>query len=56
MFDFNKSRQTIESILQSPTKIVEKNTVPASDSEYTYENGIKTWVGSLFVDIVDSSK
>ena len=56
MFDFNKSRQTIESILQSPTKIVEKNTIPASDSEYTYENGIKTWVGSLFVDIVDSSK
>lgn len=56
MYDYKKSKETIESILKSPTKIVEKSGVPSTDSEFTYENGIKSWVGSLFIDIVDSSK
>lgn len=56
MYDYKKSKEAVESILRSPTKIVEKNLIPSSDSEFTYENGIKTWVGALFVDIVDSSK
>lgn len=56
MYDYKKSKETVESILCSPTKIVEKSLIPSSDSEFTYENGIKTWVGALFVDIVDSSK
>ena len=56
MYDYKKSKETIESILKSPTKIVDKDSIPSSDSEFTYENGIKAWVGALFVDIVDSSK
>lgn len=56
MYDFKKSKDTIISILKSPTKIVKKDKIPASDSEFTYSNGIKTWVGALFVDIVSSSK
>lgn len=56
MYDINKSKETIISILNSPTKIVKKEKIPASDGEFTYSNGIKTWVGALFVDIVDSSK
>lgn len=56
MYEFKKSKETIEKILKSPTKIVEKSAIPNSDSEFTYENGIKSWVGALFVDIVDSSK
>lgn len=56
MYDYKKSKEAVESILRSPTKIVEKDLIPSSDSEFTYENGIKTWVGALFVDIVDSSK
>lgn len=56
MYDYKKSRETIESILKSPTKIIEKDRIPSSDSEFTYENGINTWVGALFVDIVDSSR
>ena len=56
MYDFKKSKETIMSILNSPTKIVKKEKIPASDGEFTYSNGIKTWVGALFVDIVDSSK
>lgn len=56
MYDYKKSKETVESILKSPTKIVERNSIPSSDSEFTYENGIKAWVGALFVDIVNSSK
>lgn len=56
MYDYKKSKETIEKILQSPTKIVEKTFIPSSDDSFTYENGIKAWVGALFVDIVDSSK
>lgn len=56
MYDYKKSKEAVEAILKSPTKIVEKSNIPSTDSEFTYENGIKSWVGSLFVDIVDSSK
>ncbi len=55
MYDYKKSKKTIEDILNSPTKIMEKNSIPSSESEFTYENGIKVWVGALFVDIVNSS-
>ncbi len=55
MYDYKKSRSTVEEILTSATKIEEKDRIPASDSEFTYKNGIKTWVGALFVDIVNSS-
>lgn len=56
MYEYKKSKEIIEAILASPTKIAEKDDIPSSDSNFTYENGIKTWVGALFVDIVDSSK
>ena len=56
MYEYKKSKETVETILNSPTKIVEKDNIPSSDAEFTYENGIKAWVGALFVDIVDSSK
>lgn len=56
MYDFKKSKETVASILSSPTKITKKDFVPSSESEFTYENGITAWVGALFVDIVDSSK
>lgn len=56
MYEYKKSKDTIKKILKSPTKIVEKSNIPSSDSEFTYENGIKAWVGALFVDIVNSRK
>lgn len=56
MYEYSKSKESIVSILKSPTKIVEKDTIPGSESEFTFENGIKTWVGALFVDIVNSSE
>ena len=54
MYDYKKSKETIEKILNSSTKVLEKDSIPASDSEFTYENGIMAWVGALFVDIVKS--
>lgn len=54
MYEYKKSKETIEKILKSPTKIVEKSSIPSSDSEFTYENGMKSWVRALFVDFVDS--
>lgn len=56
MYDYKKSKETIISILKSPTKIVIKDSVPTSDDQFTYSNGIKAWVGALFIDIVGSSK
>lgn len=56
MYSYKKSKETIEEILKSPTKIIKKESIPSTDEAFTYGNGIKTWVGALFVDIVDSSK
>lgn len=55
MFDYKNSRSNIINILKSKTPIEHKNKIP-SDKEFTFENGIKTWVGSIFIDIKDSSK
>lgn len=56
MYDFKESKNRVISILTSPTKIVEKDKIPLSDSDFTYSNGIKTWVSAIFVDIVGSSR
>lgn len=56
MYQYDKSKENILSILGSTTKIVNKESIPLTESEFTYENGIIAGVGALFVDIVDSSK
>lgn len=55
MFNFNESKQRIIDVLSDKTKIEEKEYVPSSDSTLTYENGIKSWVCAIFIDIRDSS-
>ena len=42
MYDYKDSKKRIEKILNSSTKIVEKNTLPDTDEQVTYENGIIT--------------
>ena len=54
-YDYIEGKKRIYDILDSKTKIQVTNNIPKQDSEFTYENGIKAWVGSIFVDIVDSS-
>lgn len=53
-FDYKKSKENIHNILTSKTK-VEKRSIPQNDAEFTYDNGIKSFIGAIFVDIVDST-
>jgi len=54
-YDYKGGKKRIIEILHSKTKILVKDTIPVTESEFTYENGIKTWVGALFVDIKNST-
>ncbi len=49
------SRDRVKDILSSKTEIVKKDRIPSSDDEFTYANGIKSWVGAIFIDLVGSS-
>lgn len=55
MFNYKESKKRVFNILNSKTKIEEKDFIPSNESEFTYENGIKTWVGAMFIDIKDST-
>lgn len=48
-------KKNVLDTLSSKTKIEKTDFIPKNDSSYTYENGVKTWVASIFVDIVDST-
>ena len=52
-YNYKDSKERVDNILSSKTKIENKDKVPASDGEFTYSNGIRTWVGALFVDMVN---
>lgn len=54
-YDYKEGKNKIEEILNNNTEI-QKKEVPKDDSNFTYENGIKSWIGSIFVDIVGSKK
>lgn len=53
-YDYRKGKENIDLILNNNTDILEKD-IPKNDDEFTYDNGIKSWVGSIFVDIIDST-
>lgn len=53
-YNFEDGKKRVEEILKNNVEIEEKN-VPKDDNEFTYSNGIKAWIGSVFVDIVKSS-
>lgn len=54
-YDYKEGKKRINDILNSKTEIKELDSIPKDEAQFTYENGIKTWVGALFVDIRDSS-
>ena len=54
-FNFIDSKRRVDDILTSKTEIVKKDKIPSNDDEFTYSNGIKSWVGAIFVDMVGSS-
>lgn len=55
-YDYKESKKRIDDILSSKTEIVKKDSIPSNDNEFTYSNGIKCWVGAIFVDMVGSSE
>lgn len=55
MYNYKNSKANIINILKSETPIEKMKKIPA-DVEFTYENGIETYVSSIFIDIKNSSK
>lgn len=55
MYDYKSGKKRIQEILNSKTEIVSVNDIPKQDSDFTYGNGIRAWVGAIFIDIIDSS-
>ena len=53
MYDYEKGNERLNDILNSTINIEEKESVP-SDDQFTFENGYKTWITSIFVDIRNS--
>ena len=53
-YDFRQGKKDVEDILNSKTPITESDEIPG-EAEFTYDNSVRTWVGSIFVDIVDST-
>lgn len=54
-YDYKEGKKKVEEILNNNTEIQKKD-IPKDDSNFTYDNGVRSWIGSIFVDIVDSKK
>lgn len=48
-FNYEESRKRIEDILNSKTDIKEVNSISNDEDGFTYENGVRTWVGAMFI-------
>lgn len=55
VFNYKESRKKVLEILDDKTDIRSESSIPRDESTFTYANGIKTWVGALFLDMRDSS-
>lgn len=53
-YDFKKAKLAIEAELNSEESITSLSSIP-EDSLSQHKNGVKAWVGSIFVDVVSSS-
>jgi class 3 adenylate cyclase len=53
--DFKEMKSEINDIITSKTAVQKSDTIPASDDQFTFDNGIKTWVTAIFVDIRNST-
>lgn len=52
---YRKIKSEIIEILCSKTNIEKVEKIPDNDNEFTFENGIQSWVAALFIDIRDST-
>lgn len=54
-YDYEEGKNKLEEILNNNTEIQNEN-IPKDDTNFTYDNGIRSWIGAVFVDIVSSKK
>ncbi|MDD2371624.1 MAG: adenylate/guanylate cyclase domain-containing protein [Firmicutes bacterium] len=55
MYDYDAGKERIRNILNMNQPIKEVRLIP-SDDNFTYDNGIRAWVTSVFVDLRNSTK
>lgn len=55
-YNYKDGKSRIIQILDNETEIKEKQSIPLNDSEFKYDNGIKAWTSSIFVDLRNSSE
>ena len=54
LYDYKSGKKSIEERLSNTTKIDNKD-VPKDETNFTYGNGIRSWISSIFIDIVGST-
>ena len=54
-FSYEESRKRIEEILNSKTDIKEVYSISNDEDGFTYENGVRTRIGAMFIDIRNST-
>ena len=47
-YDYKEGKKKIEEILNNNTEIQNKE-VPKDDSNFTYDNGIRSWIGKAII-------
>ncbi|QLY39816.1 adenylate/guanylate cyclase domain-containing protein [Hujiaoplasma nucleasis] len=55
-YDYEKGKQRVESILDISTSVENVDSIPKDESRWTYDNGIKSWVTAIFVDLRGSTE
>jgi hypothetical protein len=54
-YDYKEAKANILETLNSKVEISNKDEIPDNESLFNFQNGVKAWVGSIFVDMVDST-
>lgn len=54
-YDYKNGKQRVQNILNSKVEVIKKDSIPTSEANWTFDNGIKSWVGAIFVDLRNSA-
>ncbi len=55
-YNYLDGKQRVLNILKKSIKVIEKDSIPKQDSEWTYDNALECWISAVFVDLRDSTK
>ncbi|MDY0277378.1 MAG: hypothetical protein RBQ97_04770 [Acholeplasma sp.] len=54
-YNYKDGKQRVLNILKKDIKVEKVDTIPATLSEFTYDNAVITWVSAIFVDLRNST-